>query len=116
MARRASAIELKRDAELEATNRKYAVTLTSWRDAFLQGGEDGLVVRLVHSLPAPTPRNSRTTLRINPQGTWRMSSQRMAPAEKAATWVTVGLLIRSRALIPVASTACCLGLPSATGH
>ena len=29
-----------------------------------------------------------------------MSSQRMAPAEKAATWVTVGLLIRSRALDP----------------
>ena len=38
-------LELMRGVELEATSRKYAVTaatLTSWRDAFLQGGEDGL--------------------------------------------------------------------------
>jgi transposase-like protein len=43
-------LELLRGAELEATSRKYAVTaatLTSWRDAFLQGGEDGLKSRTV---------------------------------------------------------------------
>ena len=41
-------LELMRGVELEATSRKYAVTaatLTSWRDAFLQGGEDGLKSR-----------------------------------------------------------------------
>ena len=41
-------LELKRGAVLEATSRKYAVTaptLTSWRDAFLQGGEAGLKSR-----------------------------------------------------------------------
>ncbi len=41
-------LELMRGAELEATSRKYAVTaatLTGWRDAFLQGGEDGLKSR-----------------------------------------------------------------------
>ena len=34
-------LELMRGVDLEATSRKYAVTaatLTSWRDAFLQGG------------------------------------------------------------------------------
>ncbi len=36
-------LELMRGVELEATSRKYAVT--SWRDAFLQGGEDGLKSR-----------------------------------------------------------------------
>ena len=38
-------LELLRGAELEATSRKYAVTgatLTSWREAFLEGGESGL--------------------------------------------------------------------------
>ena len=42
------ALELMRGAELEATSPKYAetaATLTSWRDAFLQGGEDGLKSR-----------------------------------------------------------------------
>ena len=41
-------LELMRSAELEAMNRKYAVTaatLTDWRDAFLQVGEDGLKSR-----------------------------------------------------------------------
>ena len=41
-------LELIHGAELEATSRKYAVTgatLTSWRDAFLQGGENGLTSR-----------------------------------------------------------------------
>ena len=41
-------LKLKRAAELEATSRKYAVTAatrTSWRDAFLQGGEEGLKSR-----------------------------------------------------------------------
>ena len=37
----------------------------------------------------------------------------MTPAEKAVTCVTVGRLIRSTALIPAASTACCLGLSPA---
>ena len=38
-------LELLRGAELEATSRKYGVTpatLTSWREAFLEGGEAGL--------------------------------------------------------------------------
>ena len=37
-----------RGAEMEATSRKYAVTAaarTNWRDAFPQGGEDGLKSR-----------------------------------------------------------------------
>ena len=38
---------------------------------------------------------------------------KMAPAEKAVTCVTVGRLIQSTALIPAASTACCLGLSPA---
>ena len=37
----------------------------------------------------------------------------MTPAEKAVTCVTVARLIRSTALIPAASTACCLGLSPA---
>ena len=39
------AFELMGDAELEATSWKYTVraaSLTIWRDAFLQEGEDGL--------------------------------------------------------------------------
>ena len=41
-------LEQLRGAELEATSRKYGVTaatLTSWREAFLEGGEDGLKIR-----------------------------------------------------------------------
>ena len=43
-------LELLRGAELEATSRKYGVTaatLTSWREAFLEGGEAGLKSRTV---------------------------------------------------------------------
>ena len=43
-------LELLRGAELEATSRKYGVTaatLTNWREAFLEGGEDGLKSRTV---------------------------------------------------------------------
>lgn len=43
-------LELLRGAELEATSRKYSVTaarLTSWREAFLEGGEAGLKSRSV---------------------------------------------------------------------
>jgi transposase-like protein len=43
-------LELLRGADLEATSRKYAVTaatLTNWREAFLQGGEEGLKSRAV---------------------------------------------------------------------
>ena len=43
-------LELLREAELEATSRKYGVTaatLTRWREAFLEGGEAGLKIRSV---------------------------------------------------------------------
>ncbi len=43
-------LELLRGAELETTSRKYGVTaatLTSWREAFLEGGEAGLKSRTV---------------------------------------------------------------------
>ena len=43
-------LELLRGAELEATSRKYGVTaamLTSWHEAFLEGGEAGLKSRTV---------------------------------------------------------------------
>ena len=43
-------LELLRGAELEATSRNYGVTaatLTSWREAFLEGGEAGLKSRTV---------------------------------------------------------------------
>lgn len=43
-------LELLRGAELEETSRKYSVTaatLTSWREAFLEGGEAGLKSRSV---------------------------------------------------------------------
>ena len=43
-------LELLRGAELEATSRKYGVTaatLTSWREAFLEGGQAGLKSRTV---------------------------------------------------------------------
>ena len=43
-------LELLRGEDLEAMSRQYGVTaaaLTRWREAFLQGGEDGLKSRIV---------------------------------------------------------------------
>jgi transposase-like protein len=50
-------LELMRGAELEATSRKYGVTaatLTAWRNAFLEGGENGLKSRAVEAVAEET--------------------------------------------------------------
>ncbi len=67
-------LELLRRAELEATSRKYGVTaatLTSWREAFLEGGESRLKIRVTDVLD-----EERKTLKSGcPSGRRHIQSQ-----------------------------------------